>query len=111
MFGRTYSLFKYETKIHRKYKLRDDGCNKWTILSGINYPGGEELLVVAELTKKIPNFLETKRLITVTPVLKYLKWISTFKIHLNPFQTNCSANRILPSSYLFWAVKRLVDYM
>jgi hypothetical protein len=24
----------------------------------------------------------------------------------NPFQSNFSANRILPSSYLFWAVKR-----
>jgi hypothetical protein len=30
---------------------------------------------------------------------------------LNPFQSNFSANRILPSSYLFWAVKRLVDYL
>jgi hypothetical protein len=28
----------------------------------------------------------------------------------NPFQSNFSANRILPSSYLFWAGKRLVDY-
>jgi hypothetical protein len=30
---------------------------------------------------------------------------------LNPFQSNFSANRILPGSYLFWAVKRLVDYL
>jgi hypothetical protein len=30
---------------------------------------------------------------------------------LNPFQSNFSANLILPSSYLFWAVKRLVDYL
>jgi hypothetical protein len=30
---------------------------------------------------------------------------------LNPFQSNFSANRILPSSYLFFAVKRLVDYL
>jgi hypothetical protein len=30
---------------------------------------------------------------------------------INPFQSNFSANRILPSSYLFWAVKRLVDYL
>jgi hypothetical protein len=30
---------------------------------------------------------------------------------LNPFQPNFSANRILPSSYLFWTVKRLVDYL
>jgi hypothetical protein len=29
----------------------------------------------------------------------------------NPFQSNFSANRTLPSSYLFWAVKRLVDYL
>jgi hypothetical protein len=29
----------------------------------------------------------------------------------NHFQSNFSANRILPSSYLFWAVKRLVDYL
>jgi hypothetical protein len=29
---------------------------------------------------------------------------------INPFQSNFSANRILPSSYLFWAVKKLVDY-
>jgi hypothetical protein len=30
---------------------------------------------------------------------------------INPFQSNFSANRTLPSSYLFWAVKRLVDYL
>jgi hypothetical protein len=30
---------------------------------------------------------------------------------LNPFQSNFSATRILPSSYLFWAGKRLVDYL
>jgi hypothetical protein len=29
----------------------------------------------------------------------------------NLFQSNFSANRILPSSYLFCAVKRLVDYL
>jgi hypothetical protein len=29
----------------------------------------------------------------------------------NPFESNFSANRILPSSYLFWAGKRLVDYL
>jgi len=32
-------------------------------------------------------------------------------ILLNPFQSNFSANRILPSSNLFWAGKRLVDYL
>jgi hypothetical protein len=32
-------------------------------------------------------------------------------IGINPFQSNFSANRILPSSYLFWEVKRLVDYL
>jgi hypothetical protein len=30
---------------------------------------------------------------------------------LNPFQSNFSATRILPNSYLFWAGKRLVDYL
>jgi hypothetical protein len=30
---------------------------------------------------------------------------------INPFQSNFSAHRILPSSYLFWAVKKLVDYL
>jgi alpha-N-acetylglucosamine transferase len=29
---------------------------------------------------------------------------------INPFQSNFSANRTLPSSYFFWAIKRLVDY-
>jgi hypothetical protein len=39
---------------------------------------------------------------------KILRENSSF---INPFQSNFSANRILPSSYLFWAVKRLVDYL
>jgi hypothetical protein len=30
---------------------------------------------------------------------------------INPFQSNFSATRILPSSYLFWAEKGLVDYL
>jgi hypothetical protein len=30
---------------------------------------------------------------------------------INPFQSNFSATRILPSSYLFWVGKRLVDYL
>ena len=29
----------------------------------------------------------------------------------NPFQSNFSANRILPSPYLLWAGKRLMDYL
>jgi hypothetical protein len=29
----------------------------------------------------------------------------------NPFQSNFSATHILPSSYWFWAGKRLVDYL
>jgi len=37
---------------------------------GINRRGREELLVVVELAKKIPNFMETERLVTVVPVLK-----------------------------------------
>jgi hypothetical protein len=28
----------------------------------------------------------------------------------NPFQSVLSATRLLPSSYLFWAGKKLVDY-
>ena len=31
--------------------------------------------------------------------------------NINPFQFNFSANRILPSSYLLWAGKRLMDYL
>jgi hypothetical protein len=30
---------------------------------------------------------------------------------LNPFQSNFSANRILPSSYLFWPGKSLVELL
>ena len=33
------------------------------------------------------------------------------KVHINPFQSNFSANHILRSSYLLWAGKRLVDYL
>jgi hypothetical protein len=29
----------------------------------------------------------------------------------NPFQSNFSATRILPSSYLYWVEKMLVDYL
>jgi hypothetical protein len=40
--------------------------------------------------------------------------VYTLKIQLtftfSPFQSNFSANRIIPSSHLFWAGKRLVDY-
>jgi hypothetical protein len=32
-------------------------------------------------------------------------------VNINPFQSNFSATRILPSAYLFWAGKRLVDYL
>jgi hypothetical protein len=34
-----------------------------------------------------------------------------FAANINPFQSNFPANRILPSSYLFWAGKRAVDYL
>ena len=33
------------------------------------------------------------------------------RANINPFQSNFSANHILPSSYLMWAGKRLVDYL
>jgi hypothetical protein len=35
----------------------------------------------------------------------------TVRGFVNPFQSNFSATRILPNSYLFWAGKRLVDYL
>jgi hypothetical protein len=44
----------------------------------------------------------------------YILWNSDQYIgckSFNPFQSNFSANRILPSSYLSWAGKRLVDYL
>jgi hypothetical protein len=40
-----------------------------------------------------------------------LCWLSAGPLTVNPFQSNFSATRILPSSYLFWAGKRLVDYL
>jgi hypothetical protein len=43
--------------------------------------------------------------------LKEVKELIRQKVYLNPFQSNFSANRILPSSYLVWAVKRLLDYL
>jgi hypothetical protein len=42
-------------------------------------------------------------------LLKYLIILNADKF--NPFHSNFSVNLILPSSYLFWAVKRLVDYL
>jgi len=39
----------------------------------------------------------------------HLRQFSAFSF--NPFQSTFSANRILPSSYLLWAGKRLVDYL
>jgi hypothetical protein len=38
-----------------------------------------------------------------------LVWYSSLRI--NPFQSNFSATHLLPSSYLFWAGRRLVDYL
>jgi hypothetical protein len=42
-----------------------------------------------------------------------INFSKTEEIRVNPFQSNFSANRtcILHSSYLFWAGKRLVDYL
>jgi hypothetical protein len=37
--------------------------------------------------------------------------LTPIHVYFNPFQSNFSATRILPSSYLFWAGKRLVDYL
>jgi hypothetical protein len=38
-------------------------------------------------------------------------WKNRRVLMVNPFQSNFSASRILSSSYLFWAGKRLVDYL
>jgi hypothetical protein len=45
-------------------------------------------------------------LMTVHTVILF-KYFDTVD-YFNPFQSNFSATRIFPSSYLFWAVKRLV---
>jgi hypothetical protein len=37
--------------------------------------------------------------------------MTMMKAAINPFQSNFSATRILPSSYLFCAGKRLVGYL
>jgi hypothetical protein len=37
------------------------------------------------------------------------RWLTT--LMFNHFQSNFFATRILPCSYLFWAGKRLVDYL
>jgi hypothetical protein len=39
------------------------------------------------------------------------KGFSCFFLSFSPFQSNFSANSLFPSSYLFWVVKRLVDYL
>jgi hypothetical protein len=49
--------------------------------------------------------------VTEIKFIKLFFLISVALIYFNPFQSNFSANRILPSSYLFWAVKSLVDYL
>jgi hypothetical protein len=52
------------------------------------------------------------RLFIVHYSFSCLLMLSVIKhLTLNPFQSNFSANRILPSSYLFRAGKRLVDYL
>jgi hypothetical protein len=48
-----------------------------------------------------------QKLPTASNYYKYLLVLQSF----NPFQSNFSATRILPSSYLFWAGKRLMDYL
>jgi hypothetical protein len=39
------------------------------------------------------------------------KGFISYLYKFNPFQSNFSANRMLPRSYLLWAGKRLVDYL
>jgi hypothetical protein len=43
--------------------------------------------------------------------LKIMPYVPSKRNNYNPFQSNFSATRILPSSYLFWAGKRLVGYL
>jgi hypothetical protein len=50
-------------------------------------------------------------LITCAKVTELMKWKHLNKYKINPFQSKFSATCILPSSYLFWAGKRLVDYL
>jgi hypothetical protein len=41
----------------------------------------------------------------------FVQFSTDLTLALKPFQSNFSATRILPSSYLFWAGKRVVGYL
>jgi hypothetical protein len=58
----------------------------------------------------IHKYTFTYNLCRLTLTFKSLL-ITWFTKRFNPFQSNFSATRILPSSYLFWAWKRLVGYL
>jgi hypothetical protein len=45
------------------------------------------------------------------PTSDFLPWDWETFFLIKPFQSNFSDTRILPSSYLFWAGKRLVGYL
>jgi hypothetical protein len=49
--------------------------------------------------------------VTQVPLEFLLVEMSSDPSYFNPFQSNFSANRILPSSCLFWTGKGLVDYL
>jgi hypothetical protein len=58
------------------------------------------------------QFFYTVKLHSLTlsdPIMMFL--FPTLSLIFNLFQSNYSANRILPSSYLFWAGKRVVGYL
>jgi hypothetical protein len=63
-----------------------------------------------ENRKKLKIYLQTWLDLEVTYLFQY-RYSEIFIYSINPFQSNFSTNRIIPSSYLFWAVKRLVDYL
>jgi hypothetical protein len=67
-------------------------------------------------TDKLPTLITR---VNINPFRSYVETSSDILIFLfptlflifNPFQSNFSATHILPSSYLFWSGKRLVDYL
>jgi hypothetical protein len=55
------------------------------------------------------NAEEERLLLKIKKIGCFILYSGITKI--NPFQPNFSVTRILPSSYLFWAGKRLVGYL
>jgi hypothetical protein len=76
-----------------------------------------QTLKILELVKKFFSFYSpmiycgVQNSPSLVPLLVRAPIYPFFKIYFNPFQSKFSANRILPSSYMFWAGKKLVDYL